>query len=119
MTPNQLPDSAASAPSSTQCVYVVDDDEAMRDSMVWLIESEGYPVQAFSSAEAFLAFYQDGLASEDMEQIFAPFYTTKPEGMGMGLPICRSIIEFHKGRLWVESNPGGGSVFRFTLPVED
>ena len=62
MTPNQHPDSAASAPSSTQCVYVVDDDEAMRDSMVWLIESEGYPVQAFSSAEAFLAFYQDGLA---------------------------------------------------------
>ena len=43
----------------------------------------------------------------------------RPEGMGMGLPICRSIIEFHKGRLWVESNPGGGSVFRFTLPVED
>ena len=45
-----------------QCVYVVDDDEAMRDSMVWLIESEGLPVHPFASAEAFLAYYQDGLA---------------------------------------------------------
>ena len=37
--------------------------------------------------------------------------------MGMGLNICRSIVEFHDGRLWVQPNPGGGSVFRFTLPV--
>jgi len=64
-----------------------------------------------------------GLNEEDMERIFAPFYTTKPEGMGIGLAICRSIIEFHRGRLWVEDNTqsssGSGTIFRFTLPLEN
>ena len=58
-----------------------------------------------------------GLTAEQRERLFAPFYTTKPEGMGMGLNICRSIIEFHHGRLWTVANSGGGSVFSFTLPV--
>jgi PAS domain S-box-containing protein len=58
-----------------------------------------------------------GIDAEKTEQLFAPFYTTKPEGMGMGLNICRSIIEYHDGRLWAQTNPGGGSVFRFTLPI--
>ena len=60
-----------------------------------------------------------GLAEEDVERIFAPFYTTKPEGMGIGLAICRSIIEFHQGRLWVEARREGGTVFRFTVPIEE
>ena len=60
-----------------------------------------------------------GLAEEDIEKIFAPFYTTKPEGMGIGLAICRSIIEFHQGRLWVEPRREGGTVFRFTVPIEE
>jgi len=60
-----------------------------------------------------------GLAEEDSERIFAPFYTTKAEGMGIGLAICRSIIEFHQGRLWVEAQREGGSVFRFTVPIEE
>jgi len=58
-----------------------------------------------------------GVLVGQTEKLFAPFYTTKPEGMGMGLNICRSIIEFHHGRLWAVANSGGGSVFSFTLPV--
>jgi hypothetical protein len=58
-----------------------------------------------------------GVLAGQMERLFAPFYTTKPEGMGMGLNICRSIIEFHQGRLWAVANSAGGSVFSFTVPV--
>lgn len=60
-----------------------------------------------------------GIAREAAAHLFEPFYSTKPGGMGMGLNICRSIIEFHKGRLWVDANPEGGTIFRFTLPVEE
>ena len=57
-----------------------------------------------------------GLDSEKMEQIFDPFYTTKPEGMGMGLAISRSIIEALGGRLWASNNATQGANFQFTLP---
>ncbi|MDZ4313198.1 MAG: PAS domain S-box protein [Azonexus sp.] len=60
-----------------------------------------------------------GLAEEDVEKIFAPFYTTKQDGMGIGLAICRSIIEFHQGRLWVEAGRERGTIFRFTVPIEE
>ncbi len=60
-----------------------------------------------------------GLSETDLEKIFAPFYTTKSEGMGIGLAICRSIIEFHQGRLWAEPRHEGGSIFHFTVPIED
>jgi two-component system sensor histidine kinase DctS len=58
-----------------------------------------------------------GIPSEVQEKLFTPFFSTKAEGMGMGLNICRSIIEFHQGRLWVESNPEGGTIFVITLPI--
>ena len=57
-----------------------------------------------------------GIASGDYEKLFEPFYSTKAEGMGMGLNICRSIVEFHHGRLWAGPNPTGGTIFRFTVP---
>jgi PAS domain S-box-containing protein len=59
-----------------------------------------------------------GIGEEERLRLFTPFYTTKADGMGMGLNICRSIIEFHDGRLTVESNPEGGTIFSFTLPTE-
>jgi signal transduction histidine kinase len=59
-----------------------------------------------------------GLDPTNMDRIFEAFYTTKPEGMGMGLAICRSIIDAHGGRLWAVANKPRGAVFRFTLPLE-
>ncbi|WP_068634861.1 PAS domain-containing sensor histidine kinase [Thauera butanivorans] len=59
-----------------------------------------------------------GISEEGRQRLFTPFYTTKAEGMGMGLNICRSIIEFHDGRLIVDDNPEGGTIFSFTLPAE-
>jgi PAS domain S-box-containing protein len=58
-----------------------------------------------------------GVPQNIREHLFDSFYTTKADGMGMGLNICRSIIESHQGRLWFEDNPEGGCDFRFTLPV--
>jgi signal transduction histidine kinase len=59
-----------------------------------------------------------GVPAEKLDQIFNPFFTSKPEGTGMGLPISRSIIQSHGGHLWAEPNPESGSIFRFTLPIE-
>ncbi len=58
-----------------------------------------------------------GLKSEELLRLFTPFYTTKPQGMGMGLAICRSIIEAHGGRLWATPTDDRGATFRFTLPT--
>jgi PAS domain S-box-containing protein len=58
-----------------------------------------------------------GLDPTEMERIFDAFFTTKPEGMGMGLSICRSIVEAHGGRLWASPNLPYGIVFRFTVPI--
>jgi PAS domain S-box-containing protein len=60
-----------------------------------------------------------GIDEAYIASIFEAFYTTKPEGMGMGLSICRSIIEAHGGRLWAENNPDEGTTVSFTVPTYD
>jgi signal transduction histidine kinase len=55
----------------------------------------------------------------DAERLFQPFYTTKPQGLGLGLAICRSIVAAHRGRLWAEPHPERGAVFHFELPVAE
>jgi signal transduction histidine kinase len=57
-----------------------------------------------------------GIDPESLERVFEAFYTTKSSGMGMGLSICRSIIDAHGGRLWAEANEAGGAIFQFTVP---
>ena len=59
-----------------------------------------------------------GISSEAAAHLFEPFFTTKTEGLGVGLNICRSVIEAHQGRLWHEANPEGGSTFFITLPLK-
>jgi signal transduction histidine kinase len=75
-------------------------EEQPSDSIVVLVQDSGV-----------------GLDPEHMSQMFEPFYTTKVEGIGMGLAISRSIIEAHGGRLWAVANDGPGSTFCFTLPI--
>ncbi|MBV8970205.1 MAG: two-component sensor histidine kinase, partial [Verrucomicrobia bacterium] len=59
-----------------------------------------------------------GLKAEDLPRLFETFYTTKSEGMGMGLAISRSIVEAHGGRLWATPNADVGATFQFLLPAQ-
>jgi signal transduction histidine kinase len=59
-----------------------------------------------------------GLPAGDVDKIFSAFFTTKPQGSGMGLAISRTILESHGGRLWATANNGRGAIFHFTLPAE-
>jgi C4-dicarboxylate-specific signal transduction histidine kinase len=69
------------------------------------------------SAEIEIADNGSGILAGKMGEVFKPFYTTKPNGMGMGLPIARTIIEAHGGQISAENRAGRGALFRITLPL--
>jgi signal transduction histidine kinase len=73
-----------------------------------------------ASSEEVLVSVRDsgpGFAPTALERLFDAFYSTKPSGLGLGLSICRSIIEAHGGRLWASANVPRGAAFQFTLPI--
>lgn len=94
--------------------------DAMKDSQ--MAEREVVVKAGLDGANMLKIMISDrgtGLTSDKLDKIFEPFYTTKREGLGMGLSISRSIIEAHGGRLWAENNQGSGATFSFTLPIAD
>ncbi|MGB5079852.1 MAG: ATP-binding protein, partial [Burkholderiales bacterium] len=90
--------------------------DAMREDA-----ASGHPVDVITSRskpdaiEVTVADRGPGVAAEMAGRLFEPFCTSKPEGMGLGLNICRSIVEFHGGRLWTTPREGGGAEFHFTV----
>lgn len=74
--------------------------------------------EAADMVEVKFADHGAGIPPDAAQRLFQPFFTTKAEGMGMGLNICRSIAELHRGKLGFEANPAGGTIFTFSLPVE-
>lgn len=74
--------------------------------------------QATNSVVVEVIDHGHGISSEIAQQLFSPFFSTKSSGMGMGLNICRTAIEFHGGTLTHFDNPAGGTIFRFSLPVD-
>jgi C4-dicarboxylate-specific signal transduction histidine kinase len=78
-------------------------------------------IQTVSEATAVRVGVRDqgpGIPADRLEELFDAFFTTKPNGMGMGLAISRSIVEGHGGRIWAENNPEGGATFWLTVPVQ-
>jgi len=71
------------------------------------------------SIEITIADTGPGLAPEVADKLFQPFVTTKPGGLGIGLSICRSIVDAHGGRLWASDNPDGGMIFHVRLPTAE
>lgn len=82
-----------------------------RELVVTIVPTDG------GQARISVADTGSGIAPEIAEQLFTPFITTKRQGMGVGLSISRTIVEAHGGRIWAEANPGGGTIFHFTLTV--
>lgn len=89
--------------------------QAQSDRRDLLIESK---VDAADSIEISVSDSGQGIDEEVMQRMFTPFYTTKSQGMGMGLAINRTIVESHGGKIWAQNRPSGGATVAFTLPTE-
>ena len=91
--------------------------EAMTESETRLLHVSTRPVSR-TFIEIAVADTGPGISPDVAAHLFEPFISTKLDGMGLGLSICRSIVVAHEGELWNEANPAGGAIFRFTLPVD-
>jgi signal transduction histidine kinase len=92
--------------------------DAMKDSVIRSRKiSIGIAGGDGDEIEVSIADTGPGVRPEIRDRAFLPFVSTKPEGMGMGLMFCRSVIEAHGGRIWIKENSPSGTVFRFTLPT--
>jgi PAS domain S-box-containing protein len=89
------------------------------DSLVDRSRKLSVRTRAHGSAAIRVEIQDSGIGLREPDRIFEAFFTTKQNGMGMGLPICRSIIELHDGHLWPQNDNGPGTTFCFTLPVPD
>ena len=111
-------------------VLIVADTEQLQQVILNLLINAVYAVQdrgtiriatsatADDSIQIAVSDDGEGIAEPDLEKIFLPFFTTKPEGTGLGLPICKRLIEQQNGAISVVRNPEGGSTFTIHLPVE-
>jgi PAS domain S-box-containing protein len=81
-------------------------------------EVQGADMDAGETVRVTVSDSGPGLAPEARDRVFRPFFTTKSDGMGMGLAICRTSVEAHGGRLWASEEPGPGGAFHFTVPVD-
>ena len=88
--------------------------EAMQDQPRRELVVATSPVQG-GMVEISVADTGPGLVDEVRAKLFQPFVTTKANGMGVGLSVCRAIVESHGGRLWADDNPSRGTIFRFTV----
>lgn len=91
--------------------------EAMETQQVRMISVRARVMRDGKTAEISVGDTGPGLPPDVMEKLFQPFVTTKSSGMGVGLSICRTIVESHGGKMWVESEPDNGATFLMTLPV--
>jgi two-component system sensor kinase FixL len=94
--------------------------QAMKDSP--MSERQVTIRSRFDKGNAMIISVRDcgvGLKDDQLEEMFQPFYTTKSDGLGMGLAISRSIIEGHGGRLWAQNNPDRGATLYFSVPARE
>jgi len=96
---------------------IVNATDAMSDLPVDQRKLEIATVRAENSAEVFVSDTGPGIPPDKLKEIFAPFFSTKDEGLGLGLSIARTIVEAHGGQIWAENLTSGGAVFRVSVPL--